>query len=100
MTALSCLINRELTKDERWEIATLGTKRDDWNPNMGANVSTGVDVVRKWWNDKNPNDPIISFMIENMSVNRRSILKKRFAYVSGFYGNQKYNEDANDGLLE
>lgn len=34
MTALSCVIGRELTKDERWELATLGTQRSDWNPNM------------------------------------------------------------------
>lgn len=100
MTALSCLTGKELTKDERWEIATLGTKREDWNPNMWANVSTWVDVVRKWWNERNPNDQIVSFMIDNTSLDRRNIFKKKFAYVSWFYGNQKYNDDASDWLLE
>jgi len=100
MTALSCLVGREFTKDERWELATLGTQRSDWNPNMWANVSTWVDVVRKWWNDKNPNDQIVSFMIDNTSLNRKNIFKKKFAYVSGFYGNQAYNVDASDWLLE
>lgn len=100
MTALSCVVGRQLTKDERWEIATLGTKRDDWDPSMWANVSTWVDVVRKWWNEKNPDNPVVSFMIENTSTNRRNIYKKRYSYVSGFYGNQKYNEDASDGVLD
>ncbi len=39
-------------------------------------------------------------MIENNSLNRKNVLKKKYAYVSGFYGNQKYNIDAQDGLLE
>lgn len=100
MTALACLIGRDLTKDERWEIATLGTKREDWNPSLWANVSTWVDVVRKWWNDRNPDNMIVSFMIENTSLNRKNVFKKRYAYVSGFYGNQAYNTDASDWLLE
>jgi hypothetical protein len=56
--------------------------------------------VRKWWNEKNPDNPVVSFMIENTSTNRRNIYKKRYSYVSGFYGNQKYNEDASDGVLD
>ena len=100
MTALSCVIGRQLTRDERYELATLGTHRDDWYYNRGANVSTGVDVVRSWWNRNNPNDQIVSFLVVNSTPIRRKILDKRFIYVSGFYGNQKYNEDANDGKLE
>lgn len=100
MIALSCLVGREFTKDERWELATLGTQRSDWNPNMWANVSTWVDVVRNWWNIRNPNDLVVSFMIENKSDERKSIFSKKFAYVSGFYGNQAYNTDASDGTLE
>jgi hypothetical protein len=35
-------------------------------------------------------------MIDNTSLNRKNIFKKKFSYVSGFYGNQAYNVDASD----
>lgn len=99
MTALSALIGRKLSKEERYELAKLRHKASDFDPSAGGYVYVGIDIVRNWWNAKNPNNKIVSFRVKNRSGTRRRILGNRFAYVSWFYGNAKYNKDASDGWL-
>lgn len=99
MTALSALIGRQLTKDERYQLATIRYSAPDFSPSSGGQVIVWVDIMRKWWNEHNPDNPIVSFQVANHLPMRRAVYDRRLIYVSGYSGNHAYNEDARDGWL-
>lgn len=100
MTSLSLAIGRELTRDERLELVKLRHSAPDFNKNSGGLVSVGVDIARSWWNRNHPDDLITTMMTKNNDTKRLDLLAKNIPITSGYSGNQKYNEDIQDGKLD
>lgn len=63
--ALSIALGREITFDERLELAKDRYDDGDFDPNVGGFTSSGVDTGRRWHNTKFPEDPIITQMVND-----------------------------------
>lgn len=99
MGALSDLMQYNFTLKEQkqaWKTALdLGA-----NPNVGWYIHKAVDVVRKQYNAKNPEDEVMSFKVWTMQEDMWRVLDMGYSVVTGFSGNRNYNLDAADGILE
>lgn len=98
-TAISSLSGYTFTLDERknlWQKAiSLGA-----NPNKGWFLSSAVDLVRKYWNEKNT-DKLLSFRVNRKSPEFKDLLSKGYALAVSYNGNATYNADKNaDGRLD
>lgn len=95
---LSDLIGRELTGEEREEIAILRTNMYDFDPAIGGYLVEGNNCVRNWWNRKNPDNQIRQFNLTKSEL--LEALKKGHRVNIGYRGNSIYNADASDGVLD
>lgn len=100
ITALSALLGREISREDRYNLAKLRHDAPDFQPTMGWLVSAGVDIIRKYWNEKYPNEKLVSFYVQNTSSLRvDTLLDKNIPLISGYSGNSVYNSDIRDGVL-
>lgn len=101
MTALSAVLGKEISKEDRYEMAKLRYNQPDFDRNRGGKVAAWVDVVRNYWNKKYPNEAVVTFYLRNDSSLRVDTLyAKWIPLISGYYGNAKYNDDVSDGVLD
>lgn len=101
ITALSAVLWKEISKEDRYEMAKIRYQQPDFDPNKWGKVAAGVDVVRNYWNKKYPNDPVVTFYLRNDSNLRIDTLySKWIPLISWYYGNAKYNDDIRDGVLD
>lgn len=63
-------------------------------------TARGVDVVRRYWNTHNPNNPIVTFAIDVNSELGKKFFAKEFPVVTSVRGNSKYSTDNRDGILD
>lgn len=99
ITALSSVVGREITKDERLEMVQIRFAQKDFQKDQGGYVTVGIDVMRNWWNKKYPDDQIVTFMVGNKEPIRREFFAKGLPLVSSFRGNREYSVDSLDGKL-
>jgi hypothetical protein len=100
MASLATRVRKDLTLPEREELIKLRMAESDFDPKIGWYTSRGVDVVRRWWNTHNPENPIVSFSIYNSEDIRRKLFAKNFPVVTSFRGNSAFSKDANDGIVD
>jgi hypothetical protein len=68
------------------------------NPQLGWYINNAVDLVRNWIN-LNFNTKIISYRVTNNDYDFRSALANGYSIITGYRGNNNYNLDKNDGVL-
>lgn len=89
--AVSDLTSYKFTLDERkslWNQAiTLGASPTGWY------IDAAVDLVRKFWNQKNPDDQLASFVVGLLDPDFDQIIKQGYSVVIGYSGNGLYNMD-------
>lgn len=100
MSALATRTQRDLTTLERQELIQLRRAESDFDDAMGGMTSRWVDVVRRWWNTRYPDNKIVSFVLDNNSELRKHIFAKNFPVVTSFRGNSAFSKDANDGIVD
>lgn len=110
LTAVSALTGYKFTLDERkalWEQAKgVGWKDSNGIVHFASDitgwyVNAGVDLVRQYWNSKNPENQLVSFRIDMGSADWNTVISKNYNAVVGFNGNGDYNADyLKDGQLD
>lgn len=95
MVALSALIGRSLTVDERKAILDYRTSLSDFNPAVGGATNRGVDSVRTIWNKLHPDKPVVYFSFLHKDWSKKFI-EKNIPVVTSFRGNSAFNEDYSD----
>lgn len=98
--AISDLTGYKLTDNERQDIwnEALANGAD---PKVGWYVNKAVDITRRWWNQNKPLDfEIVAFSFVTGSEEHRDALLSGYSVVTGYRGNQAYNDDYNaDSVL-
>ena len=100
ITTLSIMARRGFSKLERQELVKLRTAESDFDKSVGGYTVRGCDVARKWWNLRNPNNPIVTMVIENDSEQRQKLFGRDLPLVTSFRWNKAYNDDSKDGIVE
>lgn len=57
-------------------------------------------MIRNWWNKKHPENPIVTFMIQNDTAIRFKFMEKNIPLVRHFKGNHAFSVDTIDGVLD
>ncbi len=99
LTTLSIVIGRELTQEERLEIVKSRVAQGDFDPAIGGFTSIGVDVVRRWYNNKYPSDPIRTAMVNSSDLIRK-LAQKKIPIVTSIRGNRQFTLDQVDGTMD
>lgn len=99
MTALSSLTGYRFSLDERKELWQKAVEKGA-NPNVGWWTNKAVDLVREYWNGKNPDNRVYSFRSSMLSQKSRMMLRLGYTAVVSHRGNSKFNSDKNDGVLD
>jgi hypothetical protein len=90
--AISDLMNYEFTKNEIAEIVAksyeMGRVQGRWRY-----TQLGVDCVRKYWNDKNPDNKVISVKTNLWAEDFLDAFNKWYTIVVTYNGNSEYNMD-------
>ncbi len=100
MWALSDLMNREFTISERQEVVDSAVQQGILDLHAGMRFYQWIDLVRKWWNSKNPDNQVISFRLTYGSDAYFEAMNRGHSLVCGYRGNSEYNADSSDGILE
>lgn len=86
----------------------LSERKDLWkeavkkgaDPERGWFTTSAVDLVRNYWNAKNPDKEVMSFRVSTASPDFYDVLEKGYSLCLGFNGNAAYTADKNkDGIL-
>jgi hypothetical protein len=96
--AISDLTNYRFSRPQITQMV-LGAKQYGFSDD-GWYINAAVDFVRKWWQQKvSPN--LMSYRVEMASDQLQQVLSKGYSVVTGYRGNNQYNNDvAADGLLD
>jgi len=70
------------------------------NPNVGWYVYKAVDTIRKQYNAKHPEEPLMSFKLWTRRSDFWKVLDMGYSVVTGYAGNSNYNQDILDGVLD
>ncbi len=68
--------------------------------NIGWYIDAAVDLVRKYWNFKVPDNLLTSFVVSLLDPSFGEIIEKGYSVVIGYSGNGQYNLDHLDGTLD
>jgi len=98
LTTLSIIMGRELTSDERLEMVKARYTSWDFDPAIWGFTSTGVDIVRRWYNAKHPIDPIRTAMVNDTALLHK-LAQKNIPIVTSLRGNKEYTLDTKDGVM-
>ena len=91
--------NIDITPEQRLELVKLRVAEWDFQKDVGWFITIGVDVIRRWWNKNNPNNQVVTFMIQNDSAIRRKFFDKAIPLVRGMKWNRAYTLDTVDGVI-
>ena len=94
MTELSYLFDYKFTLCQIEEIWDLMIKEWKLDPDNGAYLSDAVDYVRRWWNEKFPEQPIISYQINyNDDITQKALIENmRMTQIGYRTSSELYNE--------
>lgn len=88
-------MKREWTREERLEIVKRRSVQGDFDPSIGGFTSIGVDVVRRYYNELYPSDPIRTAMVNNMELLRK-LAQKNIPIMTSLRGNRQFTIDQAD----
>lgn len=91
--------NIDLTPEQRLELVKLRVAERDFQKDVGWFITVWVDVIRRWWNKNNPDNQVVTFMIQNDSAIRRKFFDKAIPLVRGMKWNRAYTIDTVDGVI-
>lgn len=94
MGCVSDLTGYVFSTTDQKEIFDLAVQKG-LDPKIGWSLSDAVDLVRKWWNEKQ-STKLMSFRIERTSKKFFEALASGYSLAIAFRGNSKYNNDKND----
>lgn len=97
--ALSDLAAYTFTLTERKELLAQAIA-SGFNVEKGWYVNSAVDLVRRYWNQKNALDQVSTFQIGLCSAEFYNALGWGYTIVVGFRGNKAYIADKADGVLD
>jgi len=98
MTALSIMLGRELTTDERLEMVKRRYTQPDFVPTYGWFTSIGVDVARRWYNELNA-DKFVTFFVTDSKLIQK-LAQKKIPLVTSVRMNKEYIGDSIDGVMD
>lgn len=92
--AASTTVGRAWTEAERLELAKLRYEAPDFDQENGGGYSAvGVNIMRKWWNEKNPTRKLKTIAVRADSKACLDGLKAGYRAVWGYRGNKSYGAD-------
>ena len=97
--AVSDLTGYKFTLDERKKLWA-DALANGADPGIGWSISKAVDLVRKYWVARHPEEELMTFRVLMASDDFFTALDKGYSMVCGFNGNAAYNSDRNDGVLD
>lgn len=99
ITCFSIIMKREWTREERLEIVKRRSASWDFDPSVGGFTSIGVDVVRRYYNELYPSDPIRTAMVSDMKLLRK-LAQKNIPIMTSLRGNRQFTLDQVDGVMD
>ena len=99
LNALATRTGREFTTDERRELCNLRKADKDYKAESGGYTAAGCDTVRRWWNTRYPENPIITFAVEVGSELGKKFFAKNFPVSTSVRINTAYITDTRDGIM-
>jgi hypothetical protein len=100
LNALATRTGREFTVEERRELCNLRKADKDYHEETGWYTAEWCNTVRRWWNTRYPENPIVTFAIEVNSELGRKFFAKSFPVSTSVRLNSKYSIDARDWKLD
>ena len=67
---------------------------------LGMHIYKWADLVRDTWNELHPDDPIITYRVKLGTEQFKRVLNKWYSIHTGYKGNDAYNEDKADWVLD
>ena len=98
ITALSIVLGREVTSEERLELVEARIAMYDFNKAVGGWTSIWVDVCRRWYNRKFPNDPIVSQLVNDKKLIEK-LSQKSIPLVTSLRATRNFTIDTRDWVL-
>ena len=99
LNALASRTGREFSVAERRELCNLRIACPDYKKEVWWLTSVWCDVVRRYWNTHNPENPIVTFAIDIRTDLWRKFFSKNFPIATSVRGNKAYSDDGKDGIL-
>lgn len=95
------LTGYEFSEDELLSILILAEKDYWWKEDYGMYMSKAVDCVRNWWNEKFPNEKLLSFRTVVWDDKFKEALTKGHSLVVWYRTSPEYYKDSqDDGVIQ
>lgn len=88
-------MKREWTREERLEIVKRRSASGDFDPSVGGFTSIGVDIVRRYYNELYPSDPIRTALVNENSLLLK-LAQKNIPIMTSLRGNRQFTLDQVD----
>lgn len=91
---LGYLKNTSFTYEQMGEVIDKMVSDGKLNLKAGGRLADAIDYVRRWWNERNPNNQVISYQVNLLDDSIMNIIKKEALGVQiGYYLDPElYNE--------
>lgn len=99
ITTFSIIMKREWTREERLEIVKRRSASGDFDPSVGGFTSIGVDIVRRYYNELYPSDPIRTALVNENSLLLK-LAQKNIPIMTSLRGNRQFTLDQVDWIMD